>query len=283
LRILVTGSSGRIGGYLVKILCDHELLLIDKKTGFDLSQAPMDKLIEFNPEIIFHLAASFERTDETPQFLKINYADNILASVRLNQVLPKMKALKKFIFASSYLLYDRSLYMSEIPGSCIIKSLSENDIVSPRNLCGAAKNYIEEELNFISRNYNLNVVHARIFRVYGENGQEFISRCAQWKEMGLPVDLWRPGNRFDYIHAQDVAEALKHLAFTDSNGVYNVATGETHSIREVVENIGCKTREVLAPDELYENSCGNIDKIRALGWTPKISFDEGIRRVLGEK
>lgn len=285
MKILVTGSAGRIGKCLVGLLGEHELMLVDKKTGFDLSKEAMNPILEFSPEIIFHLAASFERTDETAQFLGINYHDNMQASLRLNQAIAKMRELKKVVFASSYLVYSPDLYMYktwEMPSKF---GLSENQVTEARNLCGAAKLYEESELNFIQRNIHkdMKLVHARIFRVYGENGQEFVSRCAEWKKMGMPVDLWKPENSFDYVHFQDVAEGLVHLAFSDANGVYNVGSGESHSIQEVVDAIGCKTRQVEAPDgELYENSCADITKIIESGWKPKISFKTGIERVLNQ-
>ena len=282
MRILITGSSGRVASYLVKLFDkSHNIMLIDKKEGFDLSIEPMNEILDFQPEIIFHLAASFERTDETPSFLGINYHDNMMASLRLNQAIAKMKELKKVVFASSYLVYDPNIYMGEQPESGF--PLVEDYQCGPRNLCGAAKYYEEQELNFIKRNIhkNLQLVHARIFRVYGENGQEFVSRCAEYKKYGIPVDLWKPENRFDYIWAPDVAEALYKLAFSDADGIYNVGSGESHSIQEVVDLIGCKTRQVPAPDgELYENSCADISKITSLGWYPKVMLKEGIERIL---
>ncbi len=282
MNILVTGSSGRIGGYLVKLLKNHNLMLIDKKTGFDLSKEPMDEIRDFEPEIIFHLAASFERTDETPEFHKVNLNDNMMASLRLNQAIAKMSKIKKVVFASSYLTYSPDLYLSSYP-HYIDEPILERDEVCPRNLCGAAKLYEEQELNYIQRNIHkdMKVVHARIFRVYGENGQEFISRCAEWGKSGIPVDIWKPENRFDFIHAEDVAQALYHLAFSDADGVYNVGSGKSHSIQEVVDAIGCNVRKVPAPDgELYENSCADISKINGIWWKPRISFEDGIKRVL---
>lgn len=258
-------------------------MLVDKKTDYDLSKEPMNGLLDFEPEIIFHLAASFERTEETPQFLQTNYYDNMLASLRLNQAIAKMKELKKVVFASSYLVYEPDLYMVESPQFAYL--IPEKSETNPRNLCGSAKLYEESELNFIKRNIhkNLQLCHARIFRVYGENGQEFVSRCAQWKKDGIPVTLWKLENCFDYIHAQDVAEALYHLAFSDCDGVYNVGSGESHSIQEVVDLIGCKTRIIPAPDgELYENSCADITKITKTGWYPKIDFKTGIAMVLAQ-
>lgn len=285
MKVLVTGSSGRIGGYLVKLLGGHTLMLIDKNSGFDLSKEPMNDLVEFEPDIIFHLAASFERTDESPEFLITNYYDNMKASLRLNQAIAKMKNVKKVVFASSYLVYNPMRYLSSDTMSTLYPMDEDCSTHTQRNLCGAAKIYTENELNFIQRNINkdMKLCHARIFRVYGENGHEFISRCADWKKLGVAVDIWKSENRFDFIHAEDVAKALYHLGFSECDGIYNVGSGESHSIQQVIDAIGCKVRKVPAPDgELYESSCADISKIKATGWEPKITFKEGIKRVLAQ-
>ena len=40
----------------------------------------LSELIDFNPEVIIHLAAAFERSEETPEFWGVNWHDNMLVS-----------------------------------------------------------------------------------------------------------------------------------------------------------------------------------------------------------
>jgi len=110
------------------------------------------------------------------------------------------------------------------------------------------------------------VTHARIFRVYGDGGQEFISRLIDWKKMGIPVDIWNPQNQFDYISTSDCARALK--AMIGHEGIYNVGTGKPTAISEIIETVKPNIRTVENKDP-FEMSCANIDKIREeLGWEP---------------
>lgn len=280
LRILVTGSHGKIGKELVNILTEHDVLQVDKKCGLNLNdEATLKRIKEFEPEVVFHLAASFERTDETPQFHRINQEDNILATYNLNKALSEIEAPKHYIYASSYLVYDPSLYLDDV----VVKNpieLSEVHEISPRNLIGASKLYGECESNFLKRNIHkdMNVAHARIFRVFGEGGQEFVSRIIEWKKLGIKVDIWKPENRFDYIHTSDCAQALK--ALIGKNGPYNIGSGLATSIHQIIMEVKPLLR-VFKQDDKYEASVADITKIcEETGWVPKVNVLDWIRRQM---
>lgn len=280
MRILITGSDGVIARELRALLRDeHELLLVDKKSGYNLATQDMQPIINFSPEAVFHLAASFERPDESPGFLRINREDNILATERLNQALVKTFDLKSYVFASSYLIYDPSLYSGQWVHPAV--PLTEASKISPRNLCGAAKLYAENQIDFLKRNFfkEMNVAHARIFRVYGKNSQDFISRSVRWRLDGTPVDIWNDDNSFDYIHAADVAKALLCLFQNQANGIYNVSTGKSTSIRTIANLIGFKERRVENHDQ-FENSYGDNRKLKELGWSPSIDIESGIKDII---
>jgi nucleoside-diphosphate-sugar epimerase len=86
---------------------------------------------------------------------------------------------------------------------------------------------------------------------------------------------------FDFIFAQDVAEGLKRLAFTpEAKGVINLGTGHGRSVKEVSELIRAKTQQ--GPDtDNWECSWASIAYLRLVtGWTPQISLEDGIKRVL---
>lgn len=281
MKILITGSEGKIAKELIKIL-DGELLLIDKKSGDNLNDdATLVKITSFKPEIIFHLAASFERTDETPMFNRINFDDNIRASYRLNSCIANFDYCpKQYIFASSYLVYDPYLYLTRWVKEPSL--LSESSDINPRNLIGSSKLYTEKEIDFLKRNIHkdMTVSHARIFRVYGEGGQEFVSRCIEWKRMGIPVDIWNPENSFDYVHTSDCASALK--AMIGHDGIYNVGYGVPASIKSIIGAIGCQMR-FINKDDLFEASCADTSKLEEeTGWRPKVNVLDWIKGQKGQ-
>jgi len=284
MKILVTGSEGVIGKELVGLLPDHQLMCLDKretaKYTLDLSQDYFAKLQEikmFKPEAIVHLAASFERTEETPEFYERNRNDNVLASLILNRELVGLDSVKCFVFASSYLVYNPRKYIGVENASPIL----EHDEVSPRNLCGVAKYYNERELQFIQSHIkpDMRLCLARIYRVYGKDSMDFVSNCCRWALSGKTVQVWNAKNRFDYIHAYDVATALKTMVFSTASGIYNVSTGHGSSIQKVLDLTGV-SYEPVDKDMPSENSQGSFDKLaRDTGWGPSINLQQGIANL----
>jgi len=295
-KVLVTGSAGVIGKELLKRLTSKgaQILSIDikplsefnsiKHIQADLSASIPKECIVFEPEIIFHLAATFERTVETAGYWKINFDNNVFASHKLLESMDANKALKLFVFASSYLTYDPKLYL-DTSKLCYLKEI---DPIAPRNLVGLAKYFTERELQFIEEmDKSFQVVSARIFRVYGYGSREIISRWIRTALKGEPIDVWGRQNHFDYIWAEDVAENLIRLAETDvkNNSIINLGSGVAHSIDEVV-NILKKEIHDLKVKEIPTNSpvelsCADMNLFKELtGWLPQTSLEEGIHKII---
>ena len=159
-NVLVTGGAGVIGRELIKELCNLKanVICIDKalrpddissevqyiqKNILDLNT---NEIVQSDPEIIFHLAATFERIEETPEFWDENFNDNILVGHKVVDAAIKCKSLKKFIFPSSYLVYSFNDYLNE-KAFVSAQKLHETDYVNPRNLIGSSKYYTEKELD----------------------------------------------------------------------------------------------------------------------------------------
>ena len=302
-RVLVTGGAGVIGQELLKLLSDKQanVLSVDRqplprgeKSGVlhirkDLALDTLDELVDFQPEIIFHLAATFERSKESPEFWKDNWLDNVLLSQRLCERLKEMRDLKVLVFASSYLLYATSLYLSpSLPKG--VTYLKETDPIIPRNLCGAAKHYTEGEIRFVKEveNPSLRTVNARIFRVYGCGSKDVISRWVRAALSNQEIQVYNKENRFDYIFAGDVAEGLLKMAESPAAaGAVNLSYGTARSIEDVlstlqqfVPNNSLKIK-YMQSNEPYEASCADISKLKQLtGWTPRTDLKKGIKMLL---
>lgn len=299
-KILVTGGAGVIGRVLVnklassgcKVLCvDRQTkpAVIDDKVSYlkaDISNMDMGPITDFSPEIIFHLAASFERTEETPDFWSVNFRDNITVSHRIIDVARSIKSLKKIIFTSSYLIYSESLYMRDEDNEPAY-SLNENDPVETRNLTGAAKYYTEKEIDFINTTIGkFSAVSARIFRVYGCGSLDVISRWIRMAVNNEELVLFNKEDMFDYIFADDVAAGLIKIAETfGRNDILNLGSGRPRRVEEIIGIIknripGIKVREI-GSKKSCERSCADMSKfIKLVGWRPRTSLEEGIDRIL---
>jgi carbamoyl-phosphate synthase large subunit len=297
-RVFVSGGAGVIGTALVNKLleegadiyvgdllpCPEEWRGRLKYRRGDLNTISKRELGAFSPEFFFHLAATFERTDETPGFYKENFHHNIALSHHLLECLQGSSSLQKIIFASSYLVYDPALYLFETPQIPAV-SLHEDDALRPRNLCGAAKLFHETELSFFQQ-LDVPSAMARIFRVYGKKSRDVISRWVRQALRGEPLKIFLAENRFDYIFADDVAEGLLQLAENEVTGVVNLGTGYARSISEVIsvldKNIPNIKKEYLPADHaIFESSQAEMSRfVEHTGWCAPHTIEEAIPKLI---
>ncbi len=301
-KVLVTGSSGVIGRELVDRLARRgaDILSVDrlpfpcethdrfKHLQLDLAEADLGPLSDFDPRFVFHLAASFERSHESPDFWGTNWHDNVLASHRLLDAVSGVDRVRAVVFASSYLVYSPALYMSSAPAPDT-RVLREQDALSPRNLCGVAKLYTEREIDFQREvaGRAFRTAHARIYRVYGRGSRDVLSRWVRAALRGEEITVYHPENRFDYVYAGDVAEGLARLAESDkAEGPINIGTWRGRAIGEALDILkglakrgAFRVRTVEEP-EPYEASCADVSRLRSLvGWTPPTTLEEGMRAI----
>lgn len=301
-RALVTGGAGVIAGELLALLSEAgaEVLSIDRlplpgaapggvrHIKGDLAFMDLAAVREFRPQTIFHLAATFERSVETPEFWAENWNDNVVVSHRLTELAAEIGGIEAFVFASSYLLYDPVQYLRPEPGGAPTP-LREDSPIRPRNLCGAAKLYAEWEIDFAHevQGRAFRTVHARIYRVYGRGSRDVVSRWVRAALAGQPIDVYHPENRFDYVFAGDVAGGLARMAVTPAaHGVLNLATGRARFIHEVISAIEVATGSALqatshTADEPFEASQADVTRLRAmLGWSPGTVLEDGVARLV---
>ncbi len=297
-NILVTGGSGVIGQQLIKQLIEQGAyvrnvdfrsqpkLLTDlgvEQYIMDLSNSLTQPFFRFEPNYLFHLAADFERSTETKNFWDSNFKNNVLASRNILEEAIKYDSLQKIVFASSYLIYDKKLYSN--PNDP--RKLKETDAIDPRNLCGMAKLQTEADLEFLAKFYNVDVACARIFRVYGRDSRDVISRWIKGIQKGREITVFGENNKFDYIFADDAAEGLLKLGSAKTqNTVYNLGSGKYTGILEVVEvikkSLGKEIKICGSDEEIFpEGSYADMTQFeRDIKWMPPTNIEEGIKILI---
>lgn len=302
-RVVVTGGAGVIGAELVRLLRARgddvrvidvlpEPVDMDPMVDYvqvDLAVHGADAVAGFNPTTVYHLAATFERSVEVPEFWHDSAHNNVAASAQVLQGAMRSPDLRRYVFASSYLIYDPSLYLFAEPANapCLLR---ETDRIQPRNVCGAAKLLHEQEIALAAQcdAVRFSAIAARIYRVYGPSSRDVVSRWVRAAVRGEPIDVFGEENRFDYVYSADVADGLLRLADSDATGVVNLASGRSRSVREVVAAIQSHfpSLEVrgLLPAENYEASEASLDRLREVtSWSPPTELERGVAQLVSHE
>lgn len=295
-NVLVTGGAGVIGRPLVRSLVESgarvrvvdvlekpaELDGVEYFQG-DLARPDTQFTFRFDPDYIFHLAADFERSTESREFWESNYRNNVLCSHHVLRETARLPSVRRLVFASSYLIYNKALYAAVDRQ----RALREDDAIDPRNLTGLSKLQTEMDAAFLARmsGGRLTAMSARIFRVYGRGARDVISRWIRAALAGEPITLFSPDNRFDYIYADDVAEGLVRLGALEAEGVVNLASGQARAVADVVEVLRDQFPDlrINRTDDMIqaEASQGDLSRFHELtGWRPGTSLEEGIARIV---
>ena len=128
-NIFVTGGAGVIGLQFIEILKQHNFNIYvgdlkSKPSSFgpkityfqgDLNNFNEKIFEELKIEVVVHLAATFERSIESKNFYNDNFVNNIKLSNHILNFVRNSKTVRKFLFASSYLVYDSQQYISDVP------------------------------------------------------------------------------------------------------------------------------------------------------------------------
>lgn len=300
-RVFVSGGSGVIGLEIVpKLLARGATVIVgdlkSKPTSFDSQviyrQGDLNTITDqefraFRPDIFIHLAATFERSAESYEFWGENFSNNVQLSHHLMTLAKDAEFLQKVVFASSYLIYDQMLYQFDTPSTKAIR-LREIDPVLPRNLTGAAKFNHEIELGFLSqfKSQQFQIVCARIFRGYGRNSRDVISRWVRDLLIGNPISVYREEGLFDYIYAADSAEGLIRLAESEKAcGIFNLGVGRARRVSEVVDILlkyfpAAKVQKSQA-EIAFEASEADMTKYHStIGWRPEYSLETAIPEII---
>jgi len=300
-RALVTGITGQDGSYLAEFLLqkdymvfgmvrrsstdnlariEHLLGSITLWSGDLLDQPSLISLLrEVQPDEVYNLAAqsfvpaSWEQPIATTQYTALGVA-RLLEAIRLE--CPHAR----FYQASSSEMFGKAL---EVPQN-------ERTPFYPRSPYGVAKTYGHWVTVNYRESHNIFACSGILFNHESpRRGKEFVSRkvtdAVARIARGLATEL-RLGNleaRRDWGYAGDYVEAMWLMLQKDSPDDYVIATGETHSVRELVEIAFAAadldwTRHVkidqklLRPAEV-ELLQGDSTKARKqLGWKPAVSF-----------
>ncbi|MEO9254458.1 MAG: GDP-mannose 4,6-dehydratase, partial [Tepidiformaceae bacterium] len=165
---------------------------------------------------------------------------------------------------------------------------------APTSPYSASKAAAELQLRAYAESYGMPITVLRSCNVYGPNQhvEKFIPLFATRAFAGEPLPLYGDGRQQrEWLFVDDLVDALRLVitSLPGSSGVHavHVGSGERLPNLTVAEQI-CKLAErsasLIQPvndrpghDRRYAL---NSSRLRALGWSPRVTFDEGIERTV---
>jgi UDP-glucose 4-epimerase len=188
---------------------------------------------------------------------------------------------RKVIFTSTAAVY----------GKTNLKNVSEDDAKLPVSPYGASKFCSETYVSLYHRAFGVPGAIARFFNVYGPRQSKYVMYDMLLKLSSNPTRLEVLGNgkeSRDFVYVQDAVDALLLIA-TDPKAegqVFNVGTGKATSILDVVKLL----KQILQMETEIEvmgiswpgdlrTITSNINKLRSLGYEPKFSVEEGLKKL----
>jgi GDPmannose 4,6-dehydratase len=308
-RALITGITGQDGSYLGELLLDkgyevHGMVRRSSTETFQRLERIRDDLVlhtgdlldqrslvdvlrECEPEEIYNLAAmsfvaaSWSQPVLTAEFTAVGVT-RILEAMR--EVVPSAR----FYQASSSEMFGK---VREVPQS-------EGTPFYPRSPYGVAKCYGHFITVNYRESYDLFACSGILFNHEGSRrGLEFVTRKVTHGAAAIKLGLQQElalGNldaERDWGYAKDYVEAMWLMLQQDEPDDYVIATGEAHSVRELVriafEHVGLDPDEHVRIDPRFlrpaevEHLVGDASKAREkLGWEPRTSFEEMIRLMV---
>ena len=299
MKILVTGGSGFIGSHIVELYQDRaeEIRVLDNlRTGYrhnldglrhtfiggSITDRDLVREAVEGVDYVFHLAALVsvpESMAKPAECVDINVHGllNVLEASAAAGV-------KKLVFASSAAVYGDNPAVPKV----------ETMLPEPKSPYAITKLDGEYYLAMFRNEGHLETAAIRFFNVFGPRQDPkgayaaavpiFIEKALRGEDIVIHGD---GGQTRDFIYVKDIAGALSFAAETPGvTGVFNAGYGGAITINVLAEGLnkaaGSRSRILHGPERAGDvrHSRASAEKLRAAGWTPLHSLDEGLASTL---
>jgi GDP-4-dehydro-6-deoxy-D-mannose reductase len=241
--LLVTGSEGFVGGYLTKAICEDSYnivatcypLLLPKKGDYvalDILDLEMTRevLKEYNPDIIFHLAAvtSVDKSFRDPP---LTYHTNIIGTANILEAVKLLNKNVRFLFVSTCEVYGGGEHLIE-SSEVVLKNPYAVSKYAAELVC---RDYLSEQIEIV------------ILRPFNHTGpgqvEDFvlptIAKQIAEIEMGKRPPLIEHGNinvKREFINIYDVIEAYRLAIEKGQSGeIYNISSNQGYTLADVLD------------------------------------------------
>lgn len=295
-KIFVAGHRGLVGSAITRKLREENYNNLILPTHNELDLTRQDKVEKFfekeKPEYVFVAAATVGGVYINDIMPATFMYDNLMITVNVIHAAYKY-GVKKLLYMGSGCIYPR---MAEQP----IKetALLTGELEKTNEAYALAKITGVKMCEFYNKQYGTDFISCMPCNAYGPgdnfdaNGSHVVPALIRKAHKAKLANdetmiMWGTGNPIrEFIYIDDIADACVFLMnHYSGNETVNVGTGTEYTIKELTE----KVNEVVGFSGRIENDLTKPDgtprklldstKIFNMGWRPKISFEEGIKRT----
>jgi nucleoside-diphosphate-sugar epimerase len=278
-RAIVTGAGGFLGRALVTRLARDgvEVVALGRGQGFSLldDEMPMEGV-----DHVFHLAAETGVPDAWKDPARFHLV-NAHGTVRVLDQCRRANASVTYVGAY---IYGVPQYLP----------IDEQHPVDTNNPYAFSKWMAEQASQWYAGMYGMPVTAIRLFNVYGpgQSDRFLIPRIVrQACDVSLhAIELMDLAPRRDYLYVDDAVEALIRSVPGSGFQLFNVGSGSSHSVRDVVDaavELAGADKPVIdlqqvRPNEIPDVVCDHRRITAANSWQPRVGLRDGIRRMIEE-
>jgi UDP-glucose 4-epimerase len=298
MKILITGGSGFIGSHIAEHFQSiaSEIRVLDNyRTGYaknlnglnatviegSITDRSLVREAVQGIDYIFHMAALVsvpESMSKPSECVDINVHG-------LLNVLEEASAagVKKIVLASSAAIYGDNPTVPKL----------ETMVPEPKSPYAVTKLDGEYYLEMFRREGKLASTSIRFFNVFGPRQDPkgayaaavpiFMEKALKNEDITIFGD---GGATRDFIFVKDIVGALAFAALNDIHGTFNAGYGGQITIQDLAEKIiseaGSSSKIVHLPERSGDvrHSRASSDKLRAAGWVPQFSLEEGLAQTM---
>lgn len=297
MRVLLTGATGFVGLHVARCLLAHDgevaAVVRPESNAWritdilprlhvihgDISHmsAMTNEICAFAPDVTVHLAwRGVEKNDRNDSA----QIANLYATLNLLEVV-HAAGCEVWVGLGSQAEY----------GICD-RAIAENMPAHPESMYGVTKLSTCLLTRQLCKFHNIRFVWLRLFSTYGPGDDPtcMIPYVVMSLLRGECPALTPGEQKWDYLFVQDVAEAVYSVASKpDVQGIFNLGSGETHTVREVAEQI----RDLINPNlplgfgqvpyrpNQIMHLQADISRLRqATVWVPRVSLRDGLEATI---
>ena len=291
-RVYVAGNTGLVGSAIVRMLHwkGYTNILSSPSKSWDLrNQMDVERFFRVNePEYVYLAAAKVGGIGANAYYPGHFIYDNLMIQTNVIHAARKF-GVKKLLFLGSSCIYpkfaEQPITEDQLLGGHLEPS---NDSYAIAKIAGI------KMCQAYRKQYGFNAISLMPTNLYGPNdnydldsSHVLAAMIRKYHEAKDKVTLWGDGSAMrEFLYVDDLAEAaFKCMLRYDSEDIINVGTGKDITIKDLAETIadvvGFKGEIVW--DTSKPNGTPrkvlNVDKIKSLGWKPKVSLREGIQKT----